>query len=99
MNQTVKDSVRLQSQPAIFEILRRPDGSLDIFRNGELTKQSVPDRCLEDELSKYGICGQEYRATRFKLDELGEARLVFQTGRVKTRLRTKDDSTVKLEGM
>jgi hypothetical protein len=83
----------------VYEILKRPDGSLDIFHNGELTDRSVPDRWLEDQLVKYGICGQEYRETRCKLDSVGEARLVFQTGRIRTKLRTKEDSIVRLKGI
>jgi len=84
---------------AVYEILKRPDGSFDIFHNGELTGRSIPDKVLEDQLGECGICGQEYRDVRCKLDEVGEARLVFQTGRIKTRLRTKKDSIVRLKGI
>ena len=62
----------------VYEILKRPDGSFDIFHNGELTDRLVPDRWLEDQLVKYGICGEEYRETRRRLDSVGEARLVFR---------------------
>ena len=83
----------------VYEILRLPDGSFDIFHNGDLADRSIPDRWLEDQLVKYGICGQQYRDTRRKLDSIGEARLVFQTGRVKTRLRTSNNSVVRLKGI
>jgi len=83
----------------VFEILKRPDGSFDIFHNGELSDQLIPDGWLEDQLVKYGICGGEYREARRKLDSIGEARLVFQTGRIKTKLRTSDNSVVRLKGI
>jgi len=83
----------------VYEILKRPDGSFDIFHNGELSDQLIPDGWLEDQLVKYGICGEEYREARRKLDSIGEARLVFQTGRIKTKLRTSDNSVVRLKGI
>jgi len=83
----------------IYEILKRPDGSFDIFYNGELVDRSVPDGWLADQLVKYGICGEEYQEARRKLDSIGEARLVLQSGRIKTKLRTSNDSVVRLEGI
>ena len=83
----------------IYEILKRSDSSFDIFHNGELTDRSVADRWLEDQLAQYGICGQEYQEARRKLESVGEARLVFQTGRIKTKLRTSNDSVVRLKGI
>jgi len=83
----------------VYEVLKRPDSSFDIFHNGELKDRSIQDRWLEDQLAKYAICGEEYRETRRKLDSIGRARLVFQTGRIKTKLRTSDDSVVRLKGI
>jgi hypothetical protein len=92
MGRTLKGKSGVQSSPSVYEILKRPDGSFDIYRDGELTDASISDRWLEDQLVKYGICGQEYKETRRKLEELGEARLVFHSGRIKTKLRTGNDS-------
>jgi hypothetical protein len=83
----------------VYEILKRPDGSFDLFHNGELRGRSIPNKWLEDQLSEYGICGEEYRAACVKLDEVGEARLVFHTGRIRTKLRTSNNSVVRLKGI
>ena len=71
---------RSRLKDAVYEILKPPDGSFDIFHNGELIDRSVPGRWLADQLAKHGICVQEYRDARPKLDELGEARFVFRAG-------------------
>jgi hypothetical protein len=92
-------SRQTRNMDQVYEVIKRPDGLFDIFHNGELTDKSVSDGWLEDQLVKYGICGEEYRETRRKLDSIGQARLVFQTGRIKTKLRTSDDSIVRLEGI
>jgi hypothetical protein len=92
MERTLKGKAGVQLSPSVYEILKRPDGAFDIYRDGKLADASIPDRWLEEQLVKYGICGQEYRDSRRKLEELGEARLVFQSGRIKTKLRTGDDS-------
>jgi len=99
MSDTLKDQRVRKTESLVYEVLKRPDGSFDIFQNGELTGRSVPERWLEDQLAGYGVCGQEYRDVRFKLDEVGEARLVLRTGRIKTDLRTSDDSIVRLKGI
>ncbi len=87
MSRTVKDERGLPSVQLVYEILRRPDGSFDIFHNAELTDKSVPNAWLEEQLVKYGICGKEYRDARKELDELGVVRLVYSTGRVRTKLK------------
>jgi hypothetical protein len=61
----------------VYEVVRRQDRSFDLFHNGELEQNSIPDRWLEDELSRRGICGVEYRGVRHQLDECGKAKLSF----------------------
>jgi hypothetical protein len=63
--------------PNIYEVVRRQDRSFDLLHNGELEQSSIPDRWLEDELSKRGICGREYRDVRNQLDDSGKAKLSF----------------------
>jgi hypothetical protein len=77
MGRTVKDSSRLRKMANVYEIVRRQDESFDIFHNGDLEHSSVPDRWLEDELAKHGVCGSEYREVRHQLNESGKARLTF----------------------
>jgi hypothetical protein len=86
MSRTVKDRAGKQSMPSVYEIIRRIDGSFDIFHNGELRDRSIPDEWLPDQLGKYGICGQEYRDARCKLDEFGKVKLEYWSGWMETRL-------------
>ena len=78
MTRTAKDQKGLRTVPNVYEILRRQDGTFDILRNGQLTNRAIPDKWLEDELVRYGICGQEYRDARRELDELGKVKLVYR---------------------
>jgi hypothetical protein len=55
----------------------------DVFHNGDLTDTSIPEPWLESQLVRYGICGEEYRDARGRLDVGGRVRLVYRTGRVK----------------
>jgi hypothetical protein len=86
MSRTLKDRAGSQSTPSVYEIVRRTDASFDIFHNGELRDSSIPDERLEDQLVKYGVCGQEYRDARRDLDELGKVRLEYGVGWIETKL-------------
>jgi len=77
MGRTVRDSARLQTRPNAYEIVRRQDGSFDVFLNGEIKHRSVPERWLEDELAMHGICGREYREAVRQLSDSGRAKLTF----------------------
>ena len=71
------DGENPQTLSNIYEVVRREDGFFDVFHNGELADGSIPDRWLEEQLVKYGICGEEYRSARRELDALGRIRLVY----------------------
>jgi hypothetical protein len=77
MSRTIKDQNKLLTIPNVWEILRREDGTFDMFHNSELSCSSVPDQWLEDQLGQYGICGEEYKDIRCQLDESGKAKIVF----------------------
>jgi len=59
----------------VWEIIRKQDGSFDIFHKGELLHAAIPDKWLENQLGHYGFCGQEYKVIRFQLDQFGKARI------------------------
>ncbi len=65
--------------PQIYEIVRRPDGFFDVFHNGRLSDQQIPNRWLAHQLVKYGICGKEYRYVRREVEKSGKARLAFRS--------------------
>jgi hypothetical protein len=46
-----------------LEIVRRADGSFDVFLNRDLTESGVSGAWIEDTLcTRYGFCGDEGRA-------------------------------------
>jgi hypothetical protein len=51
----------------VWEIVRKEDGTFEMFHKGELLHGSIPDRWLEDQLVRYGFCGEEYRDIRRQL--------------------------------
>jgi hypothetical protein len=86
MSRTLKHRAGKQSIPNVYKIIRRTDASFDIFHNEELRDTSIPGEWLEDQLVKYGICGQEYRDARRELDEFGKVRLEYGGGLIETKL-------------
>jgi hypothetical protein len=61
----------------VWEIFKKDDRTFDMFHKGELLHGSVPDRWLENQLGRYGFCGQEYREIRCQLDQTGRAKIVL----------------------
>jgi hypothetical protein len=86
MSRTLKDRVGRQTVPNVYEVIRLADGSFNISHNGELRDRSIPDEWLEDQLAKYGICGQEYRDARRDLGEFGKVKLEYGRGWIETKL-------------
>jgi hypothetical protein len=77
MSRTLKDQRRQRTTRNTWEIVKRPDGAFDIFHNDVLSPPPIPDQWLEDELAKYGICGEEYTVARRDLEEFGKVKLVY----------------------
>jgi hypothetical protein len=61
----------------VWEIVRKTDGTFEMFRKGELLHTSIPDGWLEAQLGQYGFCGQEYEDIRRQLDECGKAKIAL----------------------
>jgi hypothetical protein len=57
----------------VWQIVQGEKGEFEILKNGETVKSAVPDRWLEDELARYGFCGEEYRGIRDQLAKSGKA--------------------------
>jgi hypothetical protein len=60
-----------------WEVLRKEDGTFEIFHQGKLLRDAIPDRWLEDELVRYGFCGEEYHEIRRQLDKTRKAKIVL----------------------
>jgi len=61
-----------------WEIIGNEDRTFDILQKDELFRNSIPAQWLEDEFAKYGLCGQEYRNIRHKLDQAGRAEITLR---------------------
>jgi hypothetical protein len=72
----LSDSSRSRTQN-VWEIVKGPEGTFEFFRNGQLLHRAIPDQWLENQLGRYGFCGEEYREIRRKLDQSGRARIVL----------------------
>ena len=64
-------------KPDVWEIVRKKDGTFDIFHQGKLLHNSIPDKWLEAQLGRYGFCGPEYQHIRRQLDQGGKAEMVL----------------------
>jgi len=77
VSQTIKDKRKQRTFQNVWEIVKRQDGSFDLFHNSELSHSSTPERWLEDQLAEHGICGDEYREVLRQIGELGRAKLIY----------------------
>jgi hypothetical protein len=60
----------------VWEIVKKQDGTFDIFRTGELLHASIPEKWLASKLGQYGFCGQEHKEIVRQLDQVGRAKLI-----------------------
>jgi hypothetical protein len=58
----------------IFEVVKT---AFDILRDGCLLHAGIPDRWLEDQLARYGLCGTEYHDIRDQPTTSGSAKVVL----------------------
>jgi hypothetical protein len=76
MNQTRKDST--QNRNRSLEVVKRDDGTFDLFLNQTLDRTAIPETWLPEELCvRFGFCGEEYRAILRELDLNGRTTLLF----------------------
>jgi hypothetical protein len=61
VSRTGKDSS--QSRKSVLELVKRDDGTFDLFLNGRLDRTHVAEKWLPDELCvRFGFCSEEYHA-------------------------------------
>jgi hypothetical protein len=61
----------------VWEIVKKEDGTFNLFHTGKLLHESIPEESLSDQLGHYGLCGQEYHDIRYQLDLVGRAKIVL----------------------
>ncbi len=63
--------------PNVWEIVKKKDGTFDMFHKGKLLHSSIPDKWLEAQVGRYGFCGPEYHDIRRQLYQDGKAKIVL----------------------
>ena len=76
VSRTRKDSRK--STNRVLEVVRREDGTFDLFMNGELDRGRIPKDGLNEQLCvRFGFCGKEYDSIVHELAENGRKKLFF----------------------
>ena len=60
-----------------LEVTRNADGTFEVFYNGEHVRSGVAERWLNEELARYGFCGDEYDLILKQLNQRGHAVLRY----------------------
>jgi hypothetical protein len=70
MAHTGKDSPKNANR--VLEVVRRDDGTFDLFLNREIDRSRIPeDRLSREVCARWGFCGEEYRLILRELEEHG----------------------------
>jgi hypothetical protein len=74
VSRTRKDT----KQNRVLEVVKKEDGTFDLFLNRELYRGGVPEDGLSRELCvRFGFCGQEYDQILLELNQTGSKQLFF----------------------
>ncbi|MFZ1139519.1 MAG: hypothetical protein ABR881_14245 [Candidatus Sulfotelmatobacter sp.] len=58
MSRTQKDSKQIKN--TVLEVVRKDDGSFDLFLNRKLDRDNIPETWLSAEsCARFGFCGEE----------------------------------------
>ena len=75
MSRTLKDST---SRKRTLEVVKRDDGTFDLFLNQTLDRSAITEEWLPEELcARFGFCGEEYRSILRVVHQNGRTTLLF----------------------
>ena len=75
MSRTRRDSPITNT---ILEVIKRDDGTFDLFLNRKLDRNRIPETWLPEELCvRFGFCGDEYDSILRELNQNGRAIVEF----------------------
>jgi len=75
MSRTLKDSPR---KKRFLEVVKRGDGTYDLFLDDAPDRRAVPEKWLPEELCvRFGFCGEEYDSILRQVNLNGRARLLL----------------------
>jgi hypothetical protein len=76
VSRTRKDSRKATNR--VLEVVRMDDGTFDLFMNGKLDRERIPEDGLNEQLCvRFGFCGEEYDSILHELAENGRKKLLF----------------------
>jgi hypothetical protein len=76
VSRTRKDSRKVTNR--VLEVVRRDDGTFDLFMIGKLDRERIPKDGLDEQLCvRFGFCGEEYGSILHELAENGRKKLFF----------------------
>ena len=74
MSRTRKDS----KQNRVLQVVKRNDGTFDLFLNRKLDRRCIPETGLPEELCvRFGFCGEEYNSILREVNQTGTKKLFF----------------------
>lgn len=72
MSDAGKDSRKNKNTNRVLEVVRRDDGTFDLFLNREIDRSRIPEEWLSHEVcARWGFCGEEYKLILRELEEHG----------------------------
>jgi hypothetical protein len=77
VSRTQKDSK--QTKNTVLEVVKKNDGTFDLFLNRELDHKNIPEAWLPEQLCvRFGFCGEEYDSILREVNQNGRATIVFR---------------------
>jgi hypothetical protein len=71
MSRTLKDS-KDSMRRSVIEVIKRPDGTFDLFRDRKLEREGIHEEWMVDVLCvRFGYCAEEYDAMLHELNQNG----------------------------
>jgi hypothetical protein len=60
-----------------WQIVKKDDGTFSISHRCNLLRDSIPEKWLEQELARYGFCGEEYHQICRDIELRGRADILL----------------------
>jgi hypothetical protein len=74
----VSRSRKDSKQNRVLDVVKKPDGTFDLFLNRKPDRHDVPEAWLQEELCvRFGFCGEEYDSILRELNQHGRKELFF----------------------
>jgi hypothetical protein len=69
---------KYSGQATVVEVVKREDGTFDLYLNRSLDRERIDERWLPEELCvRFGYCGEEYDQILCELNQHGRATVCF----------------------